>query len=194
MYDRLGGNAVVGAWIEWLSVGLGDRWQTWWTARCLQFVRAIGAVLVLAMVVHLASAPAVRADNYDKEDLQRRDFSGQDISQDTFVKSNLKGADLSQVKGAGTSMFGANLRLANLQGADLTAATLDMADMRGADLTDAIFEESLMWLTKMEGATIDGADFTDALLRSDTHADLCKIATGINPVTGVTTRDSLDCD
>ena len=41
--------------------------------------------------------------------------------------------------------------------------------------------------------TIAGADFTDALIRKDVAKDLCKIASGINPTTGVPTRESLGC-
>lgn len=41
--------------------------------------------------------------------------------------------------------------------------------------------------------SIEGADFTDALLRKDVQMNLCKIAKGTNPTTGVDTRESLGC-
>jgi hypothetical protein len=41
--------------------------------------------------------------------------------------------------------------------------------------------------------SIAGADFTDALIRRDIQQGLCKLADGTNPVTGVTTKESLGC-
>ena len=41
--------------------------------------------------------------------------------------------------------------------------------------------------------SIEGADFTDSLLRKDVAMGLCKIAKGTNPTTGVDTRESLGC-
>lgn len=41
--------------------------------------------------------------------------------------------------------------------------------------------------------SIEGADFTDALMRKDVQMSLCKIARGVNPKTGVATADSLGC-
>ncbi|MCZ8159498.1 MAG: pentapeptide repeat-containing protein, partial [Microcystis sp. LE19-196.1B] len=45
----------------------------------------------------------------------------------------------------------------------------------------------------IKGAIIDGADFTDAIIRSDVEKYLCEIATGTNPITGRNTRDTLFC-
>ena len=42
-------------------------------------------------------------------------------------------------------------------------------------------------------ARIEGADFTDALLDREDQRLLCRDADGVNPVTGVTTFDSLGC-
>ena len=41
--------------------------------------------------------------------------------------------------------------------------------------------------------SIEGEDFTDALMRKDVQMSLCKIARGVNPKTGVATADSLGC-
>lgn len=43
------------------------------------------------------------------------------------------------------------------------------------------------------GALIAGADFSDSVLDRDDQRNLCEIAEGVNPKTGIATRDSLEC-
>ena len=149
--------------------------------------------VVLWMLLCLASLPA-HAEDYTKRDLQGRSFAGEDITQSTFLKTNLRDSDLSQIKAMGVNLFGANLSRANLQGADLRGATLDMSNLRGADLRDANLENSMMWLAQVDQAQIEGADFTNALIRSDTLSTLCEMAMGVNSTTGRATRETLECD
>ncbi|NEO47884.1 MAG: pentapeptide repeat-containing protein, partial [Moorea sp. SIO4A3] len=64
----------------------------------------------------------------------------------------------------------------------------------GADLTDAIFTRSLLQRASFDGANITGADFSSTLIQPvRQRLKLCDVASGVNPTTGVVTRDSLGC-
>ena len=44
-----------------------------------------------------------------------------------------------------------------------------------------------------DSTIIDGADFSDVIIRKDINAKLCKLAKGTNEKTGVVTSESLNC-
>ncbi len=154
---------------------------------------AIVTIAALWLGVLLPVAPAL-AEDYNKEFLVGVDFSGKVLVDSSFTKANLRSSNLSNCDLRGVSFFGANLEDANLEGANLSNATLDTARLSRANLTNAILEGAFAFNTKFDGATIDGADFTDIELRQDAQSLLCKVAKGSNPVTGRKTRDTLYCD
>ncbi|MFM6348790.1 MAG: pentapeptide repeat-containing protein, partial [Dolichospermum sp.] len=107
--------------------------------------------------------------------------------------ANLRYSNFSNSDLTGVSFFAANLESANFLGANLTNATLDSARLIKTNLPTAILECAFAANAKFDGAIIDGADFTDVLLRRDENNKLCKVAKGTNPVTGRDTRDTLYC-
>ncbi|WP_445638528.1 Pentapeptide repeat [Nostoc sp. DSM 114161] len=148
---------------------------------------------IIGLTVTVGFAPTALALEYNKEILVGADFSGRDLTDSSFTKANLRQSNFSHTNLSGVSFFAANLESANLEGADLRSATLDSARFIKTNLTNAILEGAFAANTKFDGAIIDGADFTDVLLRPDEQKKLCKVAKGTNPTTGRDTRDTLFC-
>ncbi len=163
-------------------------WQPW----ILMGKRGLSCLLV-ALLITLLGMGSASATDFTKRDLQGRSFAGEELTGSTFVKANLRDADLSHVTALGLDLFGCSLVGANLEAANLRGVTLDMANLAGANLRGAVLEDGLMWLTQVNGADIEGADFTNVMMRSDTLKALCASASGTNPITGRDTRESLGC-
>jgi len=159
---------------------------SWMRGGICLFVTAIATLSFLCL-------PAFALD-YNRESLIKADFSGQVLTDAEFTKANMRGSNLSHTDLRGVQMFGTNLEGANLEGANLSFATLDSARMVDANLKDAVLEGAFAASTKFNRANIEGADFTDVLMRKDMHDILCEVATGTNPTTGRETRETLECD
>ncbi len=158
---------------------------------------AMNLVLVgLVMTIGLCTllTPAAIADDYTKDVLIRADFSGKDLRDSQFNHTNLRESNLSNTNLRAVNMFAANLEFVNLSGANLSFATLESARITDANLTNAVLEGAYTSNAKFDRTTIDGADFTDVDMRNDVRLQLCKVASGTNPTTGRSTRETLFCD
>jgi uncharacterized protein YjbI with pentapeptide repeats len=142
-------------------------------------------------VAQAASSSVIRA--FDDAVVTTTDYSGQNLTQAEFANARLVGANFSRANLQGAVFNSASLAKANLRGADFSNGIAYITDFSGADLSNAILTEAMLLKSTFKDAKIEGADFSYASISREQKLQLCAIASGVNPVTGVSTRESLEC-
>lgn len=164
----------------------------------LFYTSVLGAALAVPLTMNPLSCSAVSGGGKDfaTENLKgRTEFAGADLRSKDFTQSDAKGVSFAKSKLAGSRFYRAKLENAVFDGAQLQSASLEDSDLAGASFTDAVLTGSYISASFENVASIQGADFTDALLPEKTQRVLCARpdASGTNSITGVATRESLFC-
>jgi len=155
----------------------------------------LGIIICLVMVspAQARLETGEEVPNYVRSDITGFDFHDQDLSKSSIAGAVAREANFSGVDLHGTVLTLSDLKGANLQGVDLTDTLSDRVNFQKTDLRNAVLTNMIAAGSSFAGARIEGADFTYAVLDSDDQKNLCKIAEGVNPTTGIATRDSLEC-
>ncbi len=131
--------------------------------------------------------------NYVRADITGIDLHGEDLSKSSIAGAVAREANFSDVDLHGTVLTLSDLKGSNMQGVDLTDTLADRVNFQKTDLRNAILVNMIASGSSFAGANIEGADFTFAVLDSDDQLNLCKVASGVNPTTGIATKESLEC-
>jgi uncharacterized protein YjbI with pentapeptide repeats len=129
--------------------------------------------------------------------LDRSDFSGQNMKGVAFQQSIVRDANFKGANLFGASFFDATVDGSNFDDTDMTQVNLEMAQLSRATMRNTVAREMYVGgATIFDGIKdIENSDWTDTFLSKYQKKLLCghPTAKGTNPVTGVDTRESLQC-
>jgi|Dee2metaT_26_FD_contig_41_625924_length_866_multi_3_in_0_out_0_1 uncharacterized protein YjbI with pentapeptide repeats len=158
--------------------------------------QVIAGLLSLAAPFQFAFAISGGGLDFASSDISKRDFSSGDYSKKDFSGSVANEATFKNSVLRGSRFYKADLKDSDFTGADCNTAGFDEADLSGVNFKDAVLMNAYFTGSTLEAAaSIENADFSDAVINPTVQKKLCKRedAKGTNAKTGTDTRESLMC-
>mmetsp|Transcript_21301 Transcript_21301/g.29304 ORF Transcript_21301/g.29304 Transcript_21301/m.29304 type:complete len:208 (+) Transcript_21301:8-631(+) len=182
--------------------GISKMVRSWKLNRhCIHHLTAgLVAASMSPLMINVSPALAVSGGgkDYATKDIRNEDFSGQNLMGKDFTQCDASNAIFRNAKLSGSRFYRANLKEADFTKADLQSASLEDTSLADVLFTDANLSGAYFSASIEEAKSLKGADFTDALMPDFTKRKLCaradvKDESSVNPVTGISTAESLMC-
>lgn len=142
--------------------------------------------------VQAASSSSVTQSILNKG--EGEDFSGKNLIRAEFTNRVFKNTNFSKADLRGALFNGVFLDGADLSEVDFSSGISYVSRFRNVNLGNAILANANMLQSSFDNVDVTGADFSEAILDRQQVKKLCVNASGVNPKTGIDTRESLGCE